>query len=68
MRVFGPTATLTARDTTNWIYHGRELAGQYKILNVYSKREGEWKFAPSRPAQSILNPSDDRFTRTPLGV
>lgn len=43
VRVFGPTAILTARDTTNWIYHGRGLAGQYKILNVYSKREGEWK-------------------------
>ena len=43
VRVFGPTAILTARDTTNWIYHGRVLAGQYKILNVYSKREGEWK-------------------------
>ena len=43
VRVFGPTAILTARDTTNWIYHGRELAGQYKILNVYSKRDGEWK-------------------------
>lgn len=43
VRVFGPTATLTARDTTSWIYHGRELSGQYKILNVYSKRDGEWK-------------------------
>ena len=43
VRVFGPTAILTARDTTNWTYHGRQLAGQYKILNVYSKREGEWK-------------------------
>ena len=43
VRVFGPTAILTARDTTNWIYHGRELSGQYKILNVYSKRDGEWK-------------------------
>jgi ketosteroid isomerase-like protein len=43
VRVFGPTAILTARDTTNWAYRGRELSGQYKILNVYSKREGEWK-------------------------
>ncbi|HEV8588590.1 MAG TPA: nuclear transport factor 2 family protein [Pyrinomonadaceae bacterium] len=43
VRVFGPTAMLTARDTANWIYHGREISGQYKILNVYSLREGEWK-------------------------
>ena len=43
VRVFGPTAILRARDTTNWTYHGRELSGQYKILNVYSKRDGVWK-------------------------
>ena len=43
VRVFGPTAILTARDMSHWIYHGREISGQYKILNVYSKRDGEWK-------------------------
>jgi len=43
VRVFGPTTILTARDTSHWIYHGREISGQYKILNVYSKRDGEWK-------------------------
>jgi len=43
VRVFGPTAVLTARDSTTWLYHGRELSGQYRILNVYSKRDGEWK-------------------------
>jgi ketosteroid isomerase-like protein len=43
VRVFGPTAILTARDTSHWIYHGREISGQYKILNVYSKRDDEWK-------------------------
>jgi len=43
VRVFGPTAMLTARAATTWIYHGRELSGQYKILDVYSKRDGEWK-------------------------
>lgn len=43
VRVFGSTAILTARDSTKWIYHGNELSGQYKILNVYSQRDGEWK-------------------------
>jgi ketosteroid isomerase-like protein len=43
VRVFGPTAILTARDTSHWIYHGREISGQYKIINVYSMRDGEWK-------------------------
>src|ERR1044072_4053270 len=31
-RVFGPTAILTARDTSHWVYLGREISGQYKIL------------------------------------
>lgn len=43
VRIFGPTAIVQARDSTNWLYHGRELSGQYKVLNVYSKRDGEWK-------------------------
>jgi ketosteroid isomerase-like protein len=43
VRVFGATAVLTARDDATWLYHGREFSGQYKILQVYSKREGEWK-------------------------
>jgi ketosteroid isomerase-like protein len=43
VRVFGTTAILTALDSATWRYHGRELAGQYKILEVYSQREGQWK-------------------------
>jgi hypothetical protein len=43
VRVFGAAAILTARDSTTWIYRGRELSGQYKILNVYSKRDDQWK-------------------------
>ena len=43
VRVFGSTAILTARDSATWLYHGRELSGQYKILEVYSLREGQWK-------------------------
>jgi ketosteroid isomerase-like protein len=43
VRVFGATAVLTARDAATWLYHGREFSGQYKILQVYSKRDGEWK-------------------------
>jgi ketosteroid isomerase-like protein len=43
VRVFGSTAILTARDSATWLYHGRELSGQYKILEVYSHREGQWK-------------------------
>lgn len=43
VRVFGPAAVLTARDSATWLYHGREFSGQYKILHVYSQRDGEWQ-------------------------
>jgi ketosteroid isomerase-like protein len=43
VRVFGSTAVLTARDSATWLYHGRELSGQYKIVQVYSERDGRWQ-------------------------
>ena len=43
VRVFGMTAVLTARDSATWLYHGRELAGQYKIMGVYAERNGRWQ-------------------------
>lgn len=43
VRVFGSTAVLTARDAVTWLYHGREIAGQYKVLIVFSEREGRWQ-------------------------
>src|SRR5437588_8270256 len=43
VRVFGNTAVLTARDSASWLYHGRELAGQYKIISVFSERDGRWQ-------------------------
>jgi ketosteroid isomerase-like protein len=43
VRVFGNTAVLTARDSATWLYHGRELTGQYKILSVFVERGGNWQ-------------------------
>jgi len=43
VRVFGSTAVLTARDSATWLYHGREISGQYKIIQVFSKRDGRWQ-------------------------
>lgn len=43
VRIFGTTAVLTARDSATWLYHGRELAGQYKIMSVYTERDGSWQ-------------------------
>ena len=43
VRVFGSTAVLTARDSGTWLYHGRELSGQYRIIMVYAERAGRWQ-------------------------
>ena len=43
VRVFGKTAVLTARDSATWMYHGRELTGQYKVLVVFAERGGRWQ-------------------------
>jgi ketosteroid isomerase-like protein len=43
VRIFGQTAVLTARDSATWMYHGRELDGQYKVLIVFAERDGRWQ-------------------------
>lgn len=43
VRVFGSTAVLTARNYATWLYHGRELSGQYKIIQVFAERGGRWQ-------------------------
>jgi ketosteroid isomerase-like protein len=43
VRVFGNTAVLTARDSATWLYHGRELSGQYKVMGVWVDRNGKWQ-------------------------
>jgi ketosteroid isomerase-like protein len=43
VRVFGSTAILSARDSATWLYHGRELSGQYRVLLVYTNRGDRWQ-------------------------
>ena len=43
VRVFGSTAVLTAVDAATWLYYGRELTGQYKVLIVFAERDGRWQ-------------------------
>lgn len=43
VRVFGSTAVLTARDSAKWIYRGRNLEGQYKVIHVYAERNNRWQ-------------------------
>lgn len=43
VRIFGGTAVLTARDSATWLYRGRELSGQYKVIKVFAERDGRWQ-------------------------
>ena len=42
VRIWGNTAVLTAKDSSKWFYNGRDFSGHYKIVNVYSQRDGQW--------------------------
>jgi ketosteroid isomerase-like protein len=43
VRIWGETAMVTGRDSVKWVYQGRPFQGQYKIINVYSLRDGQWQ-------------------------
>ncbi len=43
VRIWGGTAVLIAKDSSRWFYAGREWSGHYKIINVYSQRNGHWQ-------------------------
>lgn len=43
VRIWGHTAVLTALDSVQWFYKGRDFSGHYKIVHVYSNRDDEWR-------------------------
>jgi ketosteroid isomerase-like protein len=43
VRIWGDTAVLTGRDSARWSYQGRDFSGHYKVINVYARRESEWR-------------------------
>lgn len=43
VRIYGSTAVLSGRDTARWHYKGREIAGQYRTMQVYAERDGRWQ-------------------------
>lgn len=43
VRIWGDTAALTGKDSAKWFYRGRDFSGHYKVINVYARRDGEWK-------------------------
>jgi uncharacterized protein (TIGR02246 family) len=55
VRVFGSTAVLTARDSATWLYRGREISGQYKVVKVFAERAGRWQLCAIQacPMQEI---------------
>jgi ketosteroid isomerase-like protein len=43
VRIWGNTAMLTAKDSAKWFYQGRDFSGHYKIVHIYSQRDGRWQ-------------------------
>ena len=43
VRIWGSTAVVTAKDSAKWFYGGRDFSGHYKIIHVYSQRNGRWQ-------------------------
>jgi ketosteroid isomerase-like protein len=43
VRIWGQTAVLSALDTAQWFYNGRDFSGQYKIVHIYANRDDNWR-------------------------
>ena len=42
VRIWENTAVLTAKDSAQWFYQGRDFSGQYKVIHVYARRNQQW--------------------------
>src|SRR5262249_28762509 len=43
VRVYGSTGVVIAYDTADWVYKGRRIQGNYRIMHVYAERYGLWQ-------------------------
>lgn len=43
VRVWGHSAVITGKDSAKWFYKGRDFSGHYKVIHVYSCRDGVWQ-------------------------
>ena len=43
VRIWGNTAVITAKDSAKWFYKGRDFSGHYKVIHIYSERDGQWQ-------------------------
>ena len=43
VRIWGNTAVITGKESAHWFYKGRDFSGHYKVIHIYSQREGHWQ-------------------------
>ena len=43
VRIWGHTAVLSALDSVQWFYQGRDFSGKYKIVHIYANRDERWQ-------------------------
>lgn len=43
VRIWGYTAALSALDSVQWFYQGRDFSGNYKVVQIYSCRDDQWR-------------------------
>ena len=43
VRIYGDTAVVTSIDDAKWRYKGHQILGYYRVVNIYSRRQGEWQ-------------------------
>ena len=55
VRIYENTAVVSGIDNAKWRYKDHEILGYYRIINVYSKRQGEWKLVTIQACPISLN-------------
>ena len=55
IRIYENTAVVSGIDNAKWRYRDHEILGYYRIINVYSKRQGEWKLVTIQACPISLN-------------
>ena len=55
IRIYENTAVVSGIDNAKWRYKDHDILGYYRIINVYSKRQGEWKLVTIQACPISLN-------------
>ena len=43
VKIWGETAVITGKDSARWYYQGHDFSGHYKVIHIYSHRNGRWQ-------------------------